>query len=205
MFTSSGCSDARAELLATYEPTLKRFAPAEAELEALPAQAARDCLLGCLEATLAAISSEGPLVVILDDLQWADDLSLALLVFLKPEFFAEQQILIVGTYRSEEVSDWLKLLLEGRVAAPLALGRLDKPTVQHIIGEMLAIAEPPTGLVEFVARVSEGNPFFVAEYLRLLVTSNVLHRQRGQWVLPPRASTRRRSRHCPFRVRFRAS
>jgi len=61
---------------------------------------------------------------------------------------------------------------------------VDKLTVQHIVGEMLAISEPPTALVEFVARVSEGNPFFVAEYLRLLVASNVLHRRRGQWVLP---------------------
>jgi tetratricopeptide (TPR) repeat protein len=105
-------------------------------------------------------------------------------VFLKPEFFREQPILIVGTYRTEEVSHWLKPLVDGPGAAHLALGRLDKPTVQHIVGEMLAIAEPPTALVEFVARVSEGNPFFVAEYLRLLVASNVLHRRRGQWVLP---------------------
>jgi len=174
----------RAELLAAYEPALKRFAPAQSELEALPAQAARDRLLACLEETLAVISREGPLVIILDDLQWADDLSLALLVFLKPEFFRERPILIVGTYRSEEVTHWLKPLVDGPGAAHLALGRLDKPTVQHIVGEMLAISEPPTGLVEFVSRVSEGNPFFVAEYLRLLVASNVLHRRRGEWVLP---------------------
>jgi serine/threonine protein kinase/tetratricopeptide (TPR) repeat protein len=174
----------RAHLLAAYEPALKRFASGDGELEALPTQAARDRLLGSLEETLAAISRDGPLVLILDDLQWADDLSLALLLFLKPEFFREHQILIVGTYRSEEVSPWLKHLLDGHTADLLALSRLDKPTVQHIVGEMLAIQEPPTGLVEFVARVSEGNPFFVAEYLRLLVGSNVLRRRRGEWVLP---------------------
>ncbi len=175
----------RADLLAAYEPALKQFASGDGELEVLPAQAARDRLLGSLEETLAAISREGPLVVILDDLQWADDLSLALLLFLKPEFFREHQILIVGTFRTEEVSPWLKDLIDGRAVSLLTLGRLDRSTVQHIVGEMLAIPEPPKALVEFVARVSEGNPFFVAEYLRLLVTSNVLRRQRGEWILPP--------------------
>jgi predicted ATPase len=51
-----------------------------------------------------------------------------------------------------------------------------------MIVDMLS-SEPPDHLVSFLLSESEGNPFFVAEYLRYLVTGNQLERQQGRWVL----------------------
>ena len=59
------------------------------------------------------------------------------------------------------------------------LGRLDASAVGAMIGDMLALAEPPRGFVEFVATQSEGNPFFVAEYLRTAVAERLLQPYRA--------------------------
>ncbi len=51
---------------------------------------------------------------------------------------------------------------------------------------MLALEVAPEGLTEFLARRSEGNPFFVAEYLRTAVDSTLLWRdEQGRWRLGP--------------------
>jgi tetratricopeptide (TPR) repeat protein len=53
-----------------------------------------------------------------------------------------------------------------------------------MIGDMLALRAPKEGFVEFVAQQAEGNPFFVAEYLRTAVTERVLYRDENHaWQL----------------------
>jgi tetratricopeptide (TPR) repeat protein len=54
--------------------------------------------------------------------------------------------------------------------------------VGRMTGAMLALREPPADFVDFLDAKSEGNPFFVAEYLRLAVAEHVLERDaRGCW------------------------
>ena len=54
--------------------------------------------------------------------------------------------------------------------------RLEPRAVQHMISDMLALREPLTGFTDFVSAQAEGNPFFVAEYLRTAVSERLLHR-----------------------------
>src|SRR6185369_12451916 len=70
---------ARAALLAEYEPAMAAFVdPTAGQLaRGLPAPAARERVLECLTETLAAFGAASPLVLVLDYLQWADDLTLA--------------------------------------------------------------------------------------------------------------------------------
>ena len=56
------------------------------------------------------------------------------------------------------------------------LGRLDAAAVGAMVGDMLALTDPPREFVEFVTTQSEGNPFFVAEYLRTAVAERLLQR-----------------------------
>jgi tetratricopeptide (TPR) repeat protein len=54
-----------------------------------------------------------------------------------------------------------------------------------MVGDMLALRPPPTLLSEHLARHSEGNPFFVAEYMRLAVAERLVTRdEAGHWRLP---------------------
>jgi serine/threonine protein kinase len=174
---------ARASLLAAYEPALAPFAEAGAELHAreLPGVAARERVLQCLTDTLKALTDEGPLLLIFDDLQWADELTLAFLESLTPAFLQQRRLLIVGTYRTEEVSPDLARLLARPVVQRLSVGRLDQRMVETMTRDMLAMTAPPPPLTTFLNARSEGNPFFVAEYLRLLLAEGLLFRVGGRW------------------------
>jgi serine/threonine protein kinase/tetratricopeptide (TPR) repeat protein len=180
---------ARAPLLALHVPAVlglpgqaAQAAPAE-----LPPDQARERMLQCLAQTLEAVAAQGPLLLILDDLQWADELSLGLLEqWLREDRLSQSPLLLVGTYRSEEVeargSGPLAALLQSPGAQRLQLGRLEPEAVAEMVAEMLALHPAPAILSRHLSRHSEGNPFFVAEYLRAAVEEGLLYRDAaGRW------------------------
>jgi eukaryotic-like serine/threonine-protein kinase len=174
----------RGRLLARYESALEGL-PGQAsypEPAELPPAAARLRLYEALSATLGALARACPLLVVLDDLQWADDLTLGLLAYLLRGTHLERApVLVVGTYRSEEVSGELGALVGSGRAVQLRLGRLEEAAVTAIVGDMLALT-PPEPLSRFLSLQSEGNPFFVAEYLRAAVEEGLLWRNAdGRW------------------------
>ncbi|MCC6551667.1 MAG: protein kinase [Polyangiaceae bacterium] len=181
----------RGKVLAPYAPELldlpgQREQPEPADL---PVEAAHQRLLHDLSETIAAyVDLFGPLLLALDDLQWADELSLSFLASIPPESFARRPILILGTFRSDEVGPGLGELLARPAVERLDLDRLDERTVGAIVGDMLALTKPPKPFVHFLAQQSEGNPFFVAEYLRAAVEEGLLLREDGTWRFADRAA-----------------
>ncbi|MFN7973167.1 MAG: tetratricopeptide repeat protein [Acidobacteriota bacterium] len=90
--------------------------------------------------------------------------------------------MILGTYRSEEAGPPLERLLALPGVLTVSLDRLDEDAVLHIVGDMLALDPAPTALAGVLTRHSEGNPFFVAEYLRTAVADGLLYRDtEGYW------------------------
>ncbi len=146
----------------------------------LDGAAARDRLLRCLRDTMAAFAKVKPLLLLLDDVQWADELSLAFLTTLPDGFFDDKNILVLGTYRSEEQSRGLRTLVSRPYCSQISLGRLDDSNVKSLVADMLAVERMPRPFVDFLARQAEGNPFFVAEYLRTAVAEGLLHRRRNE-------------------------
>jgi len=181
----------RGPLLARYEAGFSDLPGQDAYPDPadLPPDAARERLFAAMAETFAAATIRQPMLLIIDDLQWADDLTLGLLrSWLKGDWLDRRALLVIGTYRTEEVSEGLERLLRAEGGHALALDRLDAQGVGSIVGDMLAIASPPEGLVGSVARQSEGNPFFVGEYLRTAVQEDLIFRDpRGRWrVAQPR-------------------
>ena len=170
-------------LLAAYEPSLAELPGQvdEFEPEGLAGEEARRRVLETLAAAVAALAVEQPLLVIIDDLQWADEMSLGFLTSLPRSYFEQHHVLFLGTHRSDESNESLEELAARPGVERLELGRLGEPMVAALVGHMLAIAEPPRALVETLARQTEGNPFLVAEYLRAAVGEGLLYRQGGQW------------------------
>jgi predicted ATPase len=119
-----------------------------------------------------------PLVIILDDLHWADKPSLLLLQFLAREL-KDASILVVGTYRDIELgrqhplSQTLGELSRQGLSARIILRRLTEPDVARFI-EMTAGIRPSDKLVRTVYEQTEGNPFFLGEIVRLLVVEGQL-------------------------------
>jgi serine/threonine protein kinase/tetratricopeptide (TPR) repeat protein len=178
----------RAATLARYEPALRALPGLEAlpEPEELSTDAAPLRVFHALCETFAALAEARPLLLVLDDLQWADELTLGFVGFLVQGGHLEGKAwLLVGTYRSEEAGarGWLEPL-EAGAALRLRLGRLEQGAVRSLVGDMLALPEPDERFVQALARHAEGNAFFIAEYLRTAVAEGLLFRDRaGRWRL----------------------
>ena len=123
-------------------------------------------------------SKREPLVLLLDDLHWADAPSLLLLEFMAREL-SGARILVVGTYRDVELSRKHPLsavlaeLARESLVERILLRGLTRPDVARFI-EMTASVRPPERLVRTVHEETEGNPFFVSEIVSLLVSEGHL-------------------------------
>jgi eukaryotic-like serine/threonine-protein kinase len=150
----------------------------------LEPEAARFRLFDSLAGFLRAAAARRPLLLVLDDLHWADAPSLALLRFVGREL-EDAGLLVVGIYRHTEVDRGHPLLgtladlTRGQHRRRLLLGGLDQREVASFVA-LVAGVEPALGLAAAVHRRTDGNPFFVAEVVRLLVSQGRLgHAQAG--------------------------
>jgi predicted ATPase/DNA-binding NarL/FixJ family response regulator len=142
-------------------------------------EAARFRLFDSLAGFLRAAAARRPLLLVLDDLHWADALSLALLRFLGRELEHATGPLVVGIYRHTEVDSGQPLvatladLTRGRDRRRLVLGGLDEQEVASFVA-LVAGVEPSPELAAAVHRQTDGNPFFVTEVVRLLASQGQL-------------------------------
>lgn len=128
--------------------------------------ASRFELFEAVASFLRRVASEGGggLVVVLDDLQWADEPSLLLLEF-AARHLAASPVLFVGTYRDVEAGGRLRTLASA--AEVVSLGGLDEDGVRALFADLWG-AEPAPALVAQVVRRTAGNPLFVRELAHLL-------------------------------------
>jgi eukaryotic-like serine/threonine-protein kinase len=132
---------------------------------------------------LHRVAESRPILVVLDDLQWADHSSLLLLEYLAREHSAGM-LMVVGLYRDTELEPGSSLasavLTLGRQSGNrhLTLDGLDADDVRTMITKT-AEHELPAEMVAHVATRSAGNPFFVVEIVRNIESSAVSGRSRA--------------------------
>jgi predicted ATPase len=105
-----------------------------------------------------------PVVVILEDMQWAGSNSIALFDRLT-SIVGELPLLIVGNYRDDERPDLPELLPE---AKSLKLERLTETGTADLIESMIGAIGREPKVVDLLQNETEGNPFFVVETVRAL-------------------------------------
>ncbi len=143
-----------------------------AQASAPPGGEERFRLFVTVMATLAGAAATKGLVVVIDDLHWADPSSAQLLAHLGPDLSASRMLLVV-TYRDEEISTdhpaSAALVSLGRERGAARL-RLDGLSAVEVAGQLEATFGRRFGddVVEGVTRRSGGNPFLVAEIGQLL-------------------------------------
>jgi PAS domain S-box-containing protein len=126
-------------------------------------------------------SKEHPLTIFLDDLQWLDSATLNLIELMLLDEQA-QSLFLIGAYRDNEVTPTHPLVLtleslrkQGTVIQEIVLSPLAIEPLSQWIAEMLhQNTDTVRSLAELVLRKTEGNPFFVNEFLRLLYDENLL-------------------------------
>jgi len=138
----------------------------------LEPEQARFRLFDSITTFLMNAAQNQPLILVLDDLHWADKPSLPLLQFLAREM-GRSRLLVVGNYRDVELSrqhplsETLAQLTRKPVFRRQLLRGLNQEDTQRFIASAASI-EPSRGLVETIYAQTEGNPFFVHEVIRLL-------------------------------------
>jgi len=129
----------------------------------------------------AALAVPGrPLVLFLDDLQWADPASRGLVESLmKADEVAALHL--IGSYRDNELAASHPLLLlrdalivDGVPVATVALGPLELPSVVALLREALGRGDAVAELAEVVVDKTGGNPFFVRAFVDALADADIV-------------------------------
>jgi tetratricopeptide (TPR) repeat protein/GGDEF domain-containing protein len=146
---------------------------------------------------LRLAAQQRPLLIHLEELQWADAASWDALEYLIPQL-ENERVLIALSFRTREDDDdaadrWSRLVSRPR-HHEMRLTRLTRDDVKRWIEGSMRSEEVGRELLTYVYRTTEGNPLLVGHLLRDLEESGHLARQEGQWhwsapaELPPQAT-----------------
>ncbi len=157
--------------MARLVPRLRRLYPDLPAPLDLPPEQERQYLFTCLSDVLGRLAGARPTLLLLDDLQWADEPTLLFLEHLAPQL-SRLPLMVVATYRDVEVGRPLAHIFEDlhrrRLAQRLNLDGLAEADTAEVV-RRLAGQEPPPSLVAGLHAATEGNPFFLEEVFRDLV------------------------------------
>lgn len=153
-----------------------------------PAQVRSQTFLA-VETLLAALARQQPVVLVCEDVHWADDLSLALLTRLI-ERLPHLPLLLICVYRPEgaQAGEPLAALATQQAAAyttQIILRELSTTQSSQLLTTLLGGAELPTPMRDLILATTQGNPFFLEEIVRALIERGLLYRRDGVWQATP--------------------
>jgi DNA-binding CsgD family transcriptional regulator len=170
------------EELGPFRPVLGRLIPEWRPSQPAPGEESPVFLGEAVLRLLRALAPQAGCVLVLEDLHWADQETLALLEYLADNLTAERVLCLV-TLREEggEAAALASALAARGSATVLSLGRLDPAAMADMTRACLDAADLPDALHEFVAGRAEGIPFLVEEVLAGLVGEGALTERGGRW------------------------
>jgi tetratricopeptide (TPR) repeat protein len=175
--------------LARLMPQLRRMFPDIPKPLELPPDQSRESrrlLFNAFREFLARNASQRPVLLLFEDLQWADEGTLSLLNYVSRSL-GEMPVVIVGTYRDDEVdgsgplAQTLDQLTRLHLSEHISLRGLPRNAVAEMI-QALSGHEPPHALVTLIYSNTEGNPFFVEELYRHLAERDQLTDSNGEFL-----------------------
>jgi tetratricopeptide (TPR) repeat protein len=169
--------------LARLLPKVRRILPDLPPALDLPPPEARHHLFNSFCDFVARISREQAALLIVEDLQWADDSTLSLLGHLARRL-GGLPLMVAATYRDAELdvraalARTLEEFHRGRLATEIRPAALHRDEVEQML-RSLSGQTPPPAVVEAVYQETGGNPFFVEELFRHLEEENRLYNEAG--------------------------
>ncbi|MFB8793578.1 MAG: AAA family ATPase [Microcoleus sp.] len=163
-------------------PELERLIGKQPEVPELEGNAAQNRFNLLFQKFIRVFATkEHPLVIFLDDLQWADSASLKLMQLLMSETDT-RYLLLMGAYRDNEVFPAHPLMLtldeirkESATVNQITLSPLDQPSLNRLIADTLSCPpERAIPLTELVFAKTKGNPFFATQFLKSLQVDGLI-------------------------------
>ncbi|RUR78227.1 serine/threonine protein kinase [Chlorogloeopsis fritschii PCC 6912] len=186
----------QAQVITNVIPQLEQIIGEQPEVAELSGSAAENRFNLLFQRFIKVFSSQGhPLVIFLDDLQWADAASLKFIQLLvnsnskelerwEPELIGETQdsLLLIGAYRDNEVSKTHPLYLalnqsekDGAIINTITLKNLNQSDLNRLIADTLHCTETlAVPLTQMVFAKTKGNPFFSTRFLKSLHTDGLI-------------------------------
>ncbi len=168
-----------------------------ARLDALPGDALEKLVLRHLIELMRAGSALVPLVVVMDDLHWADQSSLDLLASALPEC-RERRLLFVTLFRPGfgESAERIRAVAAEQVPdlhTDISLAPLDARAARDLLGNLFGAGDLPHATRQLIEEKARGNPFYIEEVVRALVDAGAVEAHAGRF----RATDRIRSVQIP--------
>lgn len=153
------------------------------QVQALDPQVLQNQYREALTRLFEKLSKRQPLVLVLDDIHWADPASVELLTNLLP-LTAKSAILFCMLTRPDEDTPGWRLVSEARKSdhlVELALSPLTSADSRQLVSNLLEIEALPEPVRDVILKKAEGNPFFVEEVIRMLVDTGGIVAKDGRW------------------------
>jgi DNA-binding CsgD family transcriptional regulator/tetratricopeptide (TPR) repeat protein len=166
-------------------PDILPISPDQAELPFSDPEQEKYRLFSALTHFFISQASKQPVLLIIEDIHWSDDTSLEFLHALTRKCFAHH-LLILLTYRSDEVRPSLRHFLaqldRERLTHEIPLAPFTRSDVDAMLQAIFTLTySARLELPDLIYTLTEGNPFFVEEMLKSLITAGDIFYENGRW------------------------
>jgi class 3 adenylate cyclase len=136
--------------------------------------------------TVRALSARGPVVLVFEDLHWADAASVDALLAFMP-LAAQMPVLSILSSRTDRDAEGWRLVsaardLFGDALTEIRLDPLTSDETRSLVANLLEIESLPQKTRDLVLAKAEGNPFFVEEVIRMLIDRGAIQREGDRWI-----------------------
>jgi tetratricopeptide (TPR) repeat protein len=175
----------QASEVARMMPELREMYPEIPPAIQLPPEHERRYLFNAFRSFVERAASVTPLVIVFEDVQWADETTLLLLQH-HAQTLSSSAMLVICTYRDTELAvrrpfaTALETLVRSKLCSRMPLRRLQLGGVKGML-TALSGQQPPPSLARAVYEETDGNPFFVEEVFRHLSEEGMIFDEEGRW------------------------
>ena len=142
-------------------------------------------LFQVLTQSITELAQHQPLIIVIEDLHWSDSTSLEFLLLFARRILT-QPILLLVTYRAEEttpeLTHFLAELDRARLGTEFVLKPMSPLEVDAMLQSILDLKAPTSKeFLDTIFALTEGNPFFIEEILRALISEGDIYYSDGTW------------------------
>jgi len=165
--------------------SLKLDEDEQEQIEYLEPQAFQVQVLLGIKRLLLAVAARQPVILVLEDLHWADPSSVDFLVQLLP-LASSERILFCLVMRPERDTQGWRLVTTAREAlgaglVEINLKALSETDTRKLVSNLLAVEALSEQTRALIQKKADGNPFFVEEIIRMLIDRQAIVLRQGKW------------------------
>ena len=151
--------------------------------------------LKALKTFFRKLAHEQPLIIVLEDLHWADSSSIDILIELLLLSSSSPILFCLVSRHERDSSGWRLVRAARERIGPrltrIELSNLDNELSQSFVRHLIEVDTIPEIITQVVLGKSEGNPFFIEELVRMLVNANVLIKKNETWQVSSQVDPRK--------------